>query len=202
MDEYEPKRRKEKMCMEIVREVHRKRRDGKEYKISEMKPLAERFLEAIEYDGKESVPIIKIVKSCEFITIVGAMKDRSMSGFVSIDKGTVDKYNSDKIIGVNGNDEFGHQRFVIAHEFAHYLFDYDMSDKPYFDTYIKNSHKPIKEQVANTFAANLLMPARYFALRFDENKRMDGNINDWAKHFEVQEKAAAKRVLEVIENGI
>lgn len=192
------------MCMGIVEEIHKKRKDErKEYTISEMKNIAEKFLDSIKYDGKEPVPIVKIINNCEFKTIGGTMRDRRMSGFISVDKKTVKKYGSDKIIGVNISDELGHQRFVIAHELAHYLFDYEpWMDKPYFDTYIKNSHKPLKEQIANAFAANILMPAKHFALRFEENKSMDKNIRDWAYYFEVQEKAAAKRVLEVMEDGI
>lgn len=195
-------RGKNKMCMEIVEEIHEKRKTGYVYKIEEVKGLAERFLKSIGYDGKGAVPIIKIVNDCNFITIGGTMKDIKMSGFVSVDKGTIEKYGSDKIIGINDADELGHQRFVIAHELAHYLFDYDMTDKPYFDTYKKNSHKSEKEQIANKFATNLLMPARYFALRFDENKNMDTNIKNWTSYFEVQEKAVEKRLLEVITGGI
>lgn len=190
------------MCMSIVEEIHKARKNGHVYGVDEMKPLAERFLESIKYNGDGPVPVIKLVKECGFVTIAGAMRDKRMSGFISVDKGTMDEYGSDKVIGINDSDELGHQRFVIVHELAHYLFDYDMTDKPYFDTYIKNSHKSLKEQIANAFASNLLMPAKYFALRFDEGKNMDNNIKDWTSHFEVQEKAVAKRVLEVMTDGI
>lgn len=201
-EDYVLTRGRDKMCMEIVKEIQNARKNGHVYGIEEMKPLAEKFLESIKYRGNGAVPIVRIVQECNFITIAGTMRDKRMSGFVSIDKGTVNKYDSDKIIGVNDSDELGHQRFVIAHELAHYLFDYDMSNKPYFDTYIKNSHKSKKEQIANAFATNLLMPAKYFALKFDENINMDSNIKEWTKYFEVQEKAVEKRILEVIANGI
>lgn len=199
---YISKRGKQEMCRNIAREIHEARKRGRKYNRDDMKPLAERFLKSIGYNGDSYVPIIKIVKETGFEVLWGSMKDREMSGFVSVDKDTIEKYETDKIIGVNGDDELGHQRFVIAHEFAHYLFDYDMTDKPYFDRYIKNSHKPEKEQIANTFAANILMPAKYFVLQYDEYKSMDGNIKDWTRHFDVQKKAVEKRVLEVISSGI
>ncbi len=190
------------MCMEIVNEIHRERNDGKTYKLPDMKPLAERFLESTEYNGDGAVPIIKIAHECGFKVIWGSMKDKEKSGFISIDKKNKKVFDNNKIIGINKDDELGHQRFVIAHELAHYLFDYDMKDKPYFDTYIKNSHKSLQEHIANTFAANLLMPAKYFALQFDENKTMTENVNNWAAYFEVQTKSARKRITEVMSSGI
>lgn len=191
-----------KMCMEIVEEIQKNRKEGKEYEKEDMNELALKFLNSINYDGIGSVPIIKIAKKCGFKIICGPMIDNKKSGFVSVNKNNEKEYECDKIIGINSNDELGHQRFVIAHELAHFLFDYDMSDKPYFDTYIKNSHKSKKEQVTNAFAANILLPAKYFVLKFNERKSMDSNIKYWVKYFEVQEKSVKKRIFEVINNGI
>ncbi len=159
-------------------------------------------MKSTKYDGQGAVPIVKIVRECGFAVIHGSMKDRDMSGFVSVDEKNKAEYGSDKVIGVNSDDELGHQRFVIAHELAHYLFDYNMGNKPYFDTYIKDAHKTPKEKIASAFAANLLMPAKAFALAFNEDEDMDSNIKAWEKRFEVQERAVEKRVLEVIQNGI
>ena len=189
--------------MEIVEKVHKKRKDEKkEYTISEMKGLAEEFLKSVEYSGEGAVPVVEIAKKCGFKVVTGSMKDPKMSGFISVRKKNETEINEDKIIGVNGDDEVGHQRFVIIHELAHYMFDYDMTDKPYIDKYRKNSHKTLKEQMANAFAANVLMPTERFVLEFDENKSMENNISHWASYFGVQEKAARKRVSEVMLNGI
>lgn len=190
------------MCTQLIKEIHENRKNGHVYMINEMKLLAERFLDSVNYNGDGAVPIIKIAQESGFKIIQGSMKNGRMSGFVSIDKETINKYRSDKIIGVNGDDELGHQRFVIAHELAHYLFDYDVQKETYFDTYMKNDHKSLKEQIANKFAANLLMPAKYFALNFDEEKSMEKNIEYWTNYFEVQRKAVEKRIVEVISNGI
>lgn len=190
------------MCMGIVNEIHENRKNGHVYALSEMKPLAERFLDVVNYPGEGQVPVVKIAQECGFKIIWGSMKNKDMSGFVSVDKKNDPEFHTDKIIGVNGDDEVGHQRFVIIHELAHYLFDYDMGGEPYFDTYYKNSHKSLKEQIANIFAANILMPTKRFVLEFDEEKSMDENAEHWAKYFGVQEKAARKRVSEVMVNGI
>ena len=200
---YTSTRGKNKMCIQIVKDIHKARKGGHKFGIEEMKTLAEKFLESVKYDGKGAVPIIKIAQECGFKVIWGSMIDKEMSGFISIDEQNADEFESDKIIGVNKDDELGHQRFVIAHELAHYLFDYDVTAMmPYFDTYMKNSHKSSKEQIANMFAANLLMPAQNFVLKFDEDKTMKENIKYWAEYFAVQEKAARKRVKEVMDSGI
>lgn len=201
-NQYNSIRGKNNMCMEIVKEIQEKRKAGHIYTLSEMKSLAERFLESVEYSGEGMVPVVKIAQDCGFKIIRGSMKDKEMSGFVSVNKKNEEEYETDKVIGVNGDDEVGHQRFVIIHELAHYLFDYDMTDNPYFDNYIKNSHKTLNEQIANVFAANILMPTKRFVLEFDENKSMRGNVEHWSEYFGVQEKAARKRVTEVMVNGI
>lgn len=201
LKDYTIGKRGKEMCMEIVEEIHERRKGGYVYALSEMKLLAERFLKSANYSGNGAVPVVSIARKCGFKVVRGSMKNREMSGFVSIDKKTR-KFGTDKVIGVNEDDEIGHQRFVIIHELAHYLFDYDMTDKPYFDTYLKNSHKSLKEQIANIFAANILMPAESFVLEFDENKNMKNNVKHWAEYFEVQEKAVRKRVAEVMINGV
>lgn len=191
------------MCMEIVNEVHKRRKDeGKEYTITEMKPLAESFLESTGYYGDGAVPIVKIAQECGFKVIWGIMKDKKMSGFISVEKNDENIPIEEKVIGINKMDELGHQRFVIAHELAHYLLDYDTKEKSYFDTYIKNSHKTLKEHIANTFAANLLMPAKYFVLQLDEKITMDENVNRWADYFDVQKKSVRKRISEVMQSGV
>lgn len=203
LKDYTLKRKgKKSMCRELVEEIHRNRIRGYTYTLAEMKLLAERFLKSVHYSGEGAVPAVKIAQDCGFKIITGSMKDSEMSGFISINKENKAEFGTDMIIGVNGDDEIGHQRFVIIHELAHYLFDYDMTDKPYFDTYRKNSHKDLKEQIANLFAANILMPTKRFVLEFDEAKTMKSNAEHWAEYFDVQEKAARKRVAEVMMNGL
>ena len=77
---------------------------------------------------------------------------------------------SDKVIIVNGQDSIGHQRFTIAHELAHYIFD-AVEGKEYYEAYYRTDDeniKKIKEYRANKFAANLLMPEDIFGRKYYE----------------------------------
>lgn len=83
-------------------------------------------------------------------------------------------YKRDKVIKVNQNNSYGHQRFTIMHEIYHYIFDYYFPQN-YNDSFFKQNeiHYNIfyeneqtndneNEQKANRFAAAFLMPRNDF----------------------------------------
>lgn len=200
-EKYMRKREKEKMCMEVFYEVQNMREEGHNYTIAETKDVAEKILSSINYTGDESVPIVKIAKQMGFTVLQGKMS-KDLSGFIVIGKNAEKKFGHHKIIATNIDDEIGHQRFVVAHELAHFLFDYeDNSRITYYDTYIKNSHKTSKEKIANKFAANLLMPATYFISKFDIKDDIQESVDSLQETFQVQDKAVIKRIFEVALNG-
>ena len=104
---------------------------------------------------------------------------------------------------MNDNDNIGHQRFTIAHELAHYIFDV-MIDTPYYEAYYRideEKNKEIKEYRANKFAANLLIPNSIFIPRYEylTNKLSNkSTVNKFlSRDFSVSLTAIEKRVQEL-----
>lgn len=128
------------------------------------------------FSGEEyPVPIIGIVKNLGFKVYEMDLEDENLSGMIAIDKKWVSKFGTNKVIIVNQKDSGEHKRFTIAHELAHYLFDSDL-DKEYYNTYRTdetqwtegNIDKECRENVANYFAANILMPSLIFRKKYNE----------------------------------
>lgn len=71
--------------------------------------------------------------------------------------GLLDK--NKKIVYLNADDSSARQNFTLAHELAHYFLDHNPDE---YGVYKRNSlyseKKPEKEQEADLFAAELLMP--------------------------------------------
>lgn len=109
----------------------------------------------------------------------------------------------DKIIMVNQNDNVGHQRFTIAHELAHYIFD-SSDDNEYYEAYYRTDiqrEKEVREYRANQFADNLLMPANTFKKRYQylttKANNLDFIIQILCDDFGVSATAIKKRLLEL-----
>ncbi len=119
----------------------------------------------------------------------------------------MDKYGYKKIILVNKNDELFHQRFVIAHELAHYLFDFlgssnsENPDIEFTDTYSKDRHETLEEKRADKFAASILMPEELFIDQYNfAQKRYSSRIFITiylSRFFEVSVNFVDKRIEEV-----
>lgn len=190
-----------KMFENITNEIRNRRQEGYVYKNREMEEISKQFLSKLndqeQYDGP--IPIVKIAKKLGFNVYQQDM-EKELSGFIAIDPEIKQSMGNDKIIVVNVNDEIGHQRFVIAHELAHYLFDYEPKDNvvEYYNTYYKDTHDSESEERANRFAAELLMPRE----RFVDEVLSKGPytldlIKDLQNSFQVQDKAIIKRLHEV-----
>lgn len=193
---YKRERSRGKMCQEIMSEIASKRDSGNNYAIKDMPEIAESILQSVNPNATYPVPIVKIARAMGFIVYQMTMEEK-LSGFIGVGDDVKKSYGHDKVICVNINDEIGHQRFVIAHELAHYLFHYGKTDNSYYDTYEKNSHKSLKEQLANQFAANLLMPKNELSKDINEKVFTENLLKDLMEKYQVQEKAILKRILEV-----
>lgn len=101
---------------------------------------------------------------------------------------------------MNCNDNIGHKRFALAHELAHYLFDFDENSVVYYNTYLANEGEQNEiEQRANAFAANLLMPEDEFRKVLNScNEEMKADtISYLSDYFQVSVTAVMKRIGEL-----
>lgn len=125
--------------------------------------------------GEYPVPVVGIAKNLGFKVFNMDMDDKNLSGMIAIDKKWKKTFGTDKVIVVNKMDSNEHNRFTIAHELAHYLFD-SVPGGEYYNTYrtdesqwdVNNKEIDDRERVANYFAANFLMPSLDFRRKYNE----------------------------------
>lgn len=108
-----------------------------------------------------------MLEALGFIVILDDMlNDDTLSGALAINNS--DKNCFRRMIILNRKDNVGHQRFTIAHELAHYIFD-ALPGQEYYEAYYRTDetkNNEIREYRANQFAANLLMPKSIFEPRY------------------------------------
>ena len=180
------------------------------YTIREAEKLAKQVLEMGGYeDIVGPTPIVKIAEQFGFTTFEERTLPENVSGNIYVGGTTWDIYNTDKVIVVGEDEEFFHQRFIIAHELAHYLMDYlgsDISQKQsilFSRDYPKSDHDSEVEIRADRFAAELLMPAKEFARQYikamevsDYNKRYA--VAYLSNFFRTKRSSIERRIEEVI----
>lgn len=183
---------------------------AKDYSIKEAEMLAKKVLEEGNYDWIAGpIPIIKIAKEFGFECYKADNMPDDISGNIFVGGTTNKVYNSDKVIIVGATEKYEHQRFIIAHELAHYLIDYLGSEKAqnpnvlFTRTYPKENHQSYEEIRADRFSAELLMPSKIFLKQYvkameasDYNK--DFTISHLAKFFKVKASSIDRRISEVI----
>lgn len=95
-------------------------------------------------------------------------------------------------IYVNGGYDAGRQRFVIAHEIAHFVLHKDMiRDGVYDDRRFQSNLAPMFEAEANQLAALILLPEKWVKNLHSE---MRGDIPALAERFGVTQEAMAYRL--------
>ena len=152
--------------MAKIREEIQSRNQEKKYDVNEMPEVAQMILDRLGIE-EVPIPIVAIMKSLNFQVVAGELKDE-ISGIIGIDDDLAKNFKSSKVIAINNKDNVGHQRFTMAHELAHYLFDFDVSNQiVYYNTYNTFEDENEEERRANYFAANLLMPEKKFKKEFD-----------------------------------
>lgn len=196
------------MFKELINKLEQNHLIKHEYSLVEIDIIAKEILSKLSYYSEDSAtPIVKIAKEFGFITYRETLDD-DLSGDIYINGKTKEEYKNDRIILVNKNDELFHQRFVVAHELAHYLFDF-LGNEKYKDTsirfsatYYKNMHETISEQRANRFAAAILMPGDSFIKQYNIAKNIDKNrmfvIMYLSRFFETTMSSIERRIAEVL----
>jgi len=185
------------------------KKNGIEGKDNILKIMQERANEVLDYFDvksvpKDGVPIIKILTDIGIKVYRDDSLPQELSAFIAIDPVLMEKFGTNKIVCVNGNDSVQHIRFALAHELAHYLFDFDETiQTKYYNTYIADDSEKDKdiEVRANKFAACLLMPEKEFReaeeMYYSQNGDRVETISSLINHFGVSAKAIYRRFEEL-----
>lgn len=193
----------------LLEDITKKKKDGYDFEMKEIDTIAEAVRDSImEHNTIEPTPIVKISETFDIPVFQTQYISKEHSGDIHIHDEKCDKVKEEKIILVDKNETLEQQRFVIAHELAHYLFDYIGSDyqinnKPYTCPYLKNNHEGEAEKRANRFAASLLMPKHIFIQAHNNAVDIDDRriyvIKYLSRLFQVKEASIIKRIKEVTE---
>ena len=198
--------RSDKMNLEeLLQYLIEKNKTGYEYSLAEIRKIANAILSmANYYTGRCATPIVKIAKIFDFKSYNESLKE---SGDININGETEKKYGHNRVILVNRDEELFHQRFVVAHELAHFLFDflgnrdYENTDILFAESYIKDQPKTYREQQANTFAAEIMMPRDLFIKQYNIARQKENNhmfiVMYLSKYFETSIDSIEKRIGEV-----
>ena len=185
--------------MAKIREEIQSRNQEKKYDVNEMPEVAQMILDRLGIE-EVPIPIVAIMKSLNFQVVAGELKDE-ISGIIGIDDDLAKNFKSSKVIAINNKDNVGHQRFTMAHELAHYLFDFDVSNQiVYYNTYNTFEDENEEERRANYFAANLLMPEKKFKKEFDNvviKNNLYVTVEKLSKIFQVSGEAVRRRISEL-----
>lgn len=124
--------------------------------------------------GDAVIDIIGLAKNLGFVVGNAELSDDE-DGFIIVEEGSkqILGQKTDKLIGVRADQSIEWKRFVIAHEIGHYILHYETMKKHgiYAHRYHKKG-KSEKENEADFFAANLLMPRERFTKQFEALKKV------------------------------
>lgn len=188
----------DKMNRKFLRSIRAKSKG-----IEDMPSRAQEVLDCFHInDFSSGVPIVEILTNMGFKIFQSDLEPDDLSAYIAVDPTFKDTFGSNKITCVHVKDNLGHKTFALAHELAHYLFDFDESKSLYYyDTYFpKENEDKFEERRANKFAANLLMPEKVFIQKFEDLKSLQSKVdivNELGKYFNVSPTAVLKRFEEL-----
>lgn len=184
---------------------------ARNYVVREAENLADEVLDIYGHFGKSApTPIVKIAHDFGFATYTAKDIPEDISGNIFVGGPTKKDYGTDKVIIVGADEPLPHQRFIIAHELAHYLMDYIGNKKyqrneiTFSRTYPKINHNSQEEIRADRFAAELLMPKKVFLAEYVKAMKKSDYSREYtipylAKLFNTKESCIQRRIQEVLE---
>lgn len=184
---------------------------ARKYVVREAEILADEILKIYGYVGKSApTPIVRIAHDFGFATYKAEDIPEDISGNIFIGGTTKEDYGTDKVIIVGEDEPLPHQRFIVAHELAHYLMDYIGNEEYQKDgtifsrTYPKVNHDSPEEIRADRFAAELLMPKKVFLAEYVKAMKLSDYSKEYtipylAKLFNTKESCIQRRIREVFE---
>lgn len=146
----------------------------------------------VKHRGKDT-PIIEIARIMGFKVYTAKFKERTLSGTIGVSNELQEEYGSNKVIILNNADTDKHILFTLAHEIAHYIYDYNPTTEGYSNTYRTDEVQTDKEIRANRFAAAFLMPKNSFTAKYNETH----NISELSDYFNVPETAVKLRIAQL-----
>lgn len=182
-------------CLKVINEF---KRDIPARNIDNAVDLAQKIISALEFK-QYPIPIVDILNKLNFSVFSSDMPD-GISGFLLISPDLKEDFGSDKIMAVDKNDKIGRQRFTLAHEFGHYLFDYDENrDYRFVSTYKMADSESEEEKIPSRFAAEFLMPSEIFKSRYSELAKLTKyeRFKQLIEDFNVTEKSVEFRFKEL-----
>jgi len=218
-------KRGKKMYEQIIIELEEKRARNEDFSLSDAEKIAAQILTMTpDYVGTDFTPIVKISQNFGFHTYKTDLNDknnkawnaterddshRKLMGNIFVGgKETEEAFEHDKVIVVDEKESLFQQRFVTAHELAHYLFEcvgnHIFRDKQYQAAYFENNHNTPEERLANRFAACILMPRKLFISKYNYAREVVDNrlfaITYLSKFFKTSTASIELRIKEVLED--
>lgn len=188
-----------KKVMESLKIISNIKRNVPERTIDNAIELADKLIKSLEIKSYP-IPIVNILNDLGFSVFISDFKDKNISGFICVDPELKYEFSTDKVIAIEKSDTYGRQRFTLAHEFAHYLFDFDENKEiSFFNTYDIEKSDTEEEIIPSRFAAEFLMPPKIFIKRYKELKDLTKyeKVNQLVQDFEVTLKSVSKRIEEL-----
>ncbi len=188
----------EDSCREFLQKIRERPKD-----IDDMPNRAQDVLNFFHIkDFTSGVPIVEILTYLGFKIFQSDLEPDDLSAYIVVDPKFADTFGSSKITCVDINDSIGHKTFSLAHELAHYIFDFEENKKlNFYDTYYRNCHdEQLEEKRANQFAANLLMPEQAFLEQYSKCQKLDSKVDivsELSRQFRVSPTAVIRRFNEL-----